>query len=436
MKQLVAKLTFMLLLLTATAAGAQDYEQQREELALKQAQARADIEQLDEQIARYQERLDLANQKLDSTWTRYENLERLIALQDERLNQLTTEQQHLNEEIAVIEEDLAAKQQEHDALVENYKETVRYIYKHGRTTELALLFSSRSWNQMLVRAHYLEKFETYREEQSNRIKETQTELENTRLELVSNQTRNEELLKEIRVEREELNESYQFQEQVVESIRNDIRQYEENKKQAEADIQEANRRITEYAEEDERLRLEEEERLRKLADAENIENPGEREREVARYSNPSSNLLNAEEMEAIEEGFSQLKGELPWPVASRTISTPFGRKRHPIYGTTTPSLGIEILTEPEEPVRAVHDGQVFAYSLFPGIGDVVLVKHGRFITAYGNLSEVLVGKNTILKAGDLIGYAGNENSTKGESVFFMVREDNTNLDPEQWLRSN
>ena len=134
------------------------------------------------------------------------------------------------------------------------------------------------------------------------------------------------------------------------------------------------------------------------------------------------------------ESFAQNKGELPWPVESSTISEHFGRKRHPVYGTVTPNLGIEIVTKPRAPVKAVHPGYVIAVQPFPGYGDVVLVKHGRFITAYGNLSQVSVRDGTILDQGEQVGLAGDQDSTKGESVFFLVREDNKNLDPENWLR--
>jgi len=68
-----------------------------------------------------------------------------------------------------------------------------------------------------------------------------------------------------------------------------------------------------------------------------------------------------------------------------------------------------------------------------GYGDVVLVSHGKFITAYGNLSQVMVTKRDILRKGDMIGLSGDENSPRGQSVFFMVRETNTNMDPENWL---
>ena len=75
------------------------------------------------------------------------------------------------------------------------------------------------------------------------------------------------------------------------------------------------------------------------------------------------------------------------------------------------------------------------YLLFnlPGYGNVVFVKHGSYYTVYGNLSEIYVNSSTILRAGSPVGRAGTVESEMGESIFFAVRKNNTNLNPEEWL---
>ncbi|NIT56568.1 MAG: peptidoglycan DD-metalloendopeptidase family protein [Aliifodinibius sp.] len=139
-------------------------------------------------------------------------------------------------------------------------------------------------------------------------------------------------------------------------------------------------------------------------------------------------------MEEIETRFASNKGKLPWPVDSRTIAEHFGNKVHPVYGTKTPNLGIEIVTDAQSSVEAVHEGYVIDVRPIPGYGDVIFVKHGRFITAYGNLSEVMVRKSEVLSKGDILGLSGDEDSPKGESLFFLIRENDKNLDPENWLQ--
>jgi septal ring factor EnvC (AmiA/AmiB activator) len=177
------------------------------------------------------------------------------------------------------------------------------------------------------------------------------------------------------------------------------------------------------------------ERQQKLANAQKIENDLERAREIAKYSKPveTSEYLSSERLAAVSRSFAESKGQLPWPVKSHTVSEHFGKQRHPVYGTVTPNLGIEIVTDPKSPIRVVHDGYVISILPFRAYGDVVVVKHGRFMTAYGNLSEIMVRKNQPLQQGDIIGLSGDQNSTMGESLFFLIRENNDNLDPEEWL---
>lgn len=431
---------------TAAVAQDQDYEEQRKELLRKQENTRAEINNLDEQINTFEQRLAKTNEKYVTLYEQFENLQRLIALQDQKISKLQAEQSQIEDEIAVINQSIAENQQKLRQLIEDYKGTLRYIYMHGQTSELALLFASSSVNKMLIRAYYLKKFNTFREAQVNAIRETEEDLKRNREQLKEGQKRNEQLLAEIRNEKEKLAEQKQQQESNVALLRQDKERLQEKLEEVQQQKESLNSTLTSLIREEEKIRQAQVERIRKLeesrdqklAEAGNIEDDAERAREVARYANApaeSEEFLDDEELKEIEVSFARNKGQLPWPVESSTILEHFGRQRHPVYGTLTPNLGIEILSDPKAPVKVVHPGYVIAVQPFPGYGDVVLVKHGRFITAYGNLSRVSVRDGSILQQGDIVGLAGDQDSANGESVFFLVRENNDNLDPEDWLQS-
>lgn len=425
--------------LLANTALAQDYEQMRKEVLQKQENTRSEISKLNEQIDTYEQRLAQATEKYSTLYEQFENLTRLIALRDEKISKLQTEQSQIEDEISLTNKTIEQNQQKLEQLIEDYKETLRYVYKHGQASQLALLFASSSINQMLIRAYYLEKFSSFREGQARDIRETEEELKQDREQLQKAKAENTDLLAEIRDEKEELAEKKEQQESNVTLLRRDKEQLQEKLNEVQQQKQTLNNTLSSLIAEEEKIReaqrQRELERQQKLAEAENIEDDAERAREVAKYANMADEgeFLNDEELSKIESSFAERKGQLPWPVESSTISEHFGNQRHPVYGTVTPNLGIEIVTEPQEPVKAVHPGYVIAIQPFPGYGDVVLVKHGRFITAYGNLSQVSVRDGSILQQGDLIGLSGDQNSTNGESVFFLVRENNQNLDPEDWL---
>lgn len=433
-----------LLMITGTALG-QDYDQMRVEIVQEQENTRAEIQQLNNQINTYEERLKLADKKYEALYNKYKDLKHLIALQDEKLSKLQTEQSQIEQEIEVTTKSLAQKREELEELIENYKETLGYLYKHGRTSQLALIFSSSSINQMLVRAFYLEEFNKYRQEQAQKIRDTEKELEQTKEQLVEAQSKNEDVLAEIREEKNELAEKKELQEENVALLRENRQEIQNKLKETQQQKEQLNNTLTNLIRKEEKIRearearIErlEQERKQKLAAAKKIENDAERANEVAKYSEPveTGSFMSSEELKEVEERFAQKKGKLSWPVESRTISEHFGRRRHPVYGTFTTNLGIEIVTESRASVQVVHDGYVFAVMPVPSFGDVVFVKHGRFYTAYGNLSEIMVRQNQILDEGDVVGLAGDENSTKGESLFFLIRENTQSLDPVNWLQS-
>lgn len=444
MKRLTLLLLLAVICLPAPAfAQMQDFKEMRKKLVQKQQDTRSEIQELNEQISQFQERLNLAEQKYDRLYKQYEDLQRIVALQEEKINKLQEEQSHIKEEIVVTEREIVQNRENLDKLIEHYKKTLRYIYKHGRTSQLALIFSSASINQMLVRSYYIKKFEEYREEQARTIEETQEELERNKERLEQARKKNAEVLAEIQSEKKEQEKKKRLQEKNVALLRKDRQQIRNKLDEVQKQKEKLNNTLTSLILEEERVRKAQEERIRelederkrKLAEARGIENETERAREVAKYSEPVSRegFLGEEELNKIETSFAGEKGSLPWPVESGTISEHFGRKRHPVYGTVTPNLGIEIVTNPREPVHTVHDGYVVDVLPITGYGDVILVSHGKFITAYGNLSQVMVSKRSVLQKGDIVGLSGDEDSARGQSVFFMVRESNTNLDPEKWL---
>lgn len=409
MKLYTPILIILAVLLLEIPASAQNYQERREQIKQEQQQLRSEIQNLENQIDEYQERLTLAEQKYDQLYSEYEELNRMIALQEDKLEKLNQEQAYIENEIAATENEIEENEEELEELIQNYKQTLSYLYKHGRTSRLALLLSAESINQMLIRSHYLGKFDEYREQQEKQINEQQEELEQNRKELQQAQERNEEVRLEIQEEYEDLEKQRAKQEENVALLRENKEDIEREIKRIEQERQELDTALEEAIAEEKSIR-----------DALNSGDEG---------------YLEDEEIADIENSFASEKGNLPWPVESTTISESFGERKHPVYGTVTPSLGIEIITEAGEEVRAVHSGKVISIQPFAGLGDVVMVQHGRFITAYGNLSEIEVSKNDILQQGQVIGKSGDENSVKGKSLFFLVRENNTNLDPETWLSS-
>ncbi|EJF05877.1 membrane-bound metallopeptidase [Thiovulum sp. ES] len=62
-----------------------------------------------------------------------------------------------------------------------------------------------------------------------------------------------------------------------------------------------------------------------------------------------------------------------------------------------------------------------------GYGNVVIIESGRLYLIYGNLMDVFVGTDEVVKTGSKIGTLG------GKPLYFEVREGTTPADPLKYL---
>jgi murein hydrolase activator len=402
-------LTLLILFTLDFALGQSSYEQRRAEIREQQQNTRSEIESLEEQIETYRNRLQLATERYDGMHSQYQELTRLIAVQDEQLRRMQQEQRQIVEELNLIESNINDLEVQLNQLIDQYQQTLSYLYKHGRTTEIALLLTSTSINQLLVRSHYLAKFDEYRSEQEREIREKQNEFEIARSDLDSTRSRNRRSLEEIEKQKQELAEREQQQRRNVELLQNDIDNWESQLTQKEEERRQLDQILSELIQEEEALA-----------------GGGLSAARVADISD--------EELLAFESSFSDSRGQLPWPVENGTIVERFGNRVHPVLRTTTQNLGVDIAAPSRSQVQVVNDGYVLRVQPVTGYGDMVMVRHGRYITAYGNLSEYFVARGDVLRKGDVIGLSGDENSIRGEVLFFVIRDGSSNVNPESWIQ--
>ena len=110
-------------------------------------------------------------------------------------------------------------------------------------------------------------------------------------------------------------------------------------------------------------------------------------------NNNSTNFALTPEGRLISTNFQANKGRLPWPVKEGVIIRRFGTQRHPVVRTTTiNSNGISIATSPNSVAYSVFDGEVLSVYGFSGGNPGVLIRHGKYISNYQNLSSIFVKK--------------------------------------------
>ncbi|MFT4092979.1 MAG: peptidoglycan DD-metalloendopeptidase family protein [Niabella sp.] len=137
---------------------------------------------------------------------------------------------------------------------------------------------------------------------------------------------------------------------------------------------------------------------------------------------------------ALNSDFSQNRGRLPAPVEG-VITLGFGRYKIEGVGPDIvgDNPGVTYTAQVGAPVRAVFNGEVASVSKVGGTSFVVL-RHGKYFTAYSNLASVSVSKGATVSRGQTIGTVGSDDETGSGKLDFILMIEEKNVDPRAWLR--
>lgn len=165
----------------------------------------------------------------------------------------------------------------------------------------------------------------------------------------------------------------------------------------------------------------------------------------ARKRNPRGSSAPAEKSQpavaSTESGFGGMKGALPKPVSgSFRIVSAFGV--HPISpelpDIMDENLGIDAHVANGAAACAVYDGEVikvYDRTNTPGFRNIVVVKHGDYITVYANLESLSVHTGQTVKQGQKLGAVGADFDEPSKGlIHFEVWKNQTHLDPAAWIK--
>ena len=114
---------------------------------------------------------------------------------------------------------------------------------------------------------------------------------------------------------------------------------------------------------------------------------------------------------------------------SGSIVVGYGQEKTP--GIT--SKGIEIRGSLGQSVKASDSGVVLYSGSLKGLGAVIMIDHGNFITVYGNLSSVKIANGAKVTKGQVIGTLGRDSVTKEPNLYFEVRKGVNYVNPANYL---
>jgi len=122
-------------------------------------------------------------------------------------------------------------------------------------------------------------------------------------------------------------------------------------------------------------------------------------------------------------------GTMLWP-AEGEITSPFGWRTHPIFGTQRLHTGIDIGADYGDTVRAADGGVVIHSDWMGGYGNAVIIDHGNGIsTLYAHNSQLLVSEGQAVGKGQAVSRVGSTGYSTGPHLHFEVRQNGSPVNP-------
>ena len=119
-----------------------------------------------------------------------------------------------------------------------------------------------------------------------------------------------------------------------------------------------------------------------------------------------------------------------WPIDRtklRSVSSLFGMRKHPRYGTWRKHEGVDLAAPKGTPVYATGNAVVREARWRNGYGNLIELNHGfGYKTRYGHLHKMYVKEGDSVTRGQVIGEVGNTGVSEGSHLHYEVRfRDNT-----------
>ena len=137
------------------------------------------------------------------------------------------------------------------------------------------------------------------------------------------------------------------------------------------------------------------------------------------------------------EEILQTRSLSPTLPVSGPVTSRFGWRTHPIYGTSNFHTGIDIAAAEGTPIYSSDAGTVELANHGGAIGLQVAIVHATHKTIYGHMSRFAVSPGQSVQRGDPIGYVGSTGDSTGPHLHFTVYERQHDrwerIDPAEYL---
>lgn len=364
----------------------------------------AEDEDLTNQLEQIQQQVNDQNTKKIDAETVIGSVSEQLRQIEEQLRQASSELGVIQQQRVAVENDITINErqlQEAQKRLEGreavFYKRVRDIYINGRLSYLDVVIGSKDFNDFANRLEVLRRIINSDINLINEIKKERADIEARKQQLEANRIKLVEIEKAVIAKQSEIEQKKAERNEVLQRAQND----RATAMQAIEELNASSAQVTALL----------------------------KERQAARAA--AAAAAAAEQAQSYT--WVQGSGQLGWP-ASGEITSPFGYRTHPIWGTTIYHAGIDIGVDEGVPVHAADGGTVVWSGWMGGYGYAVVIDHGNGLsTLYGHNSELVVSEGEAVGKGQVIAYAGSTGNSTGPHVHFEVRVNGDPVDPMGYL---
>lgn len=348
---------------------------------------------LEDQLADLQRQAEEQQAKTNEASAKVENVsERLRQIQEE-LRVATAEYKEVKGQLDSVEDKISdntelLEKTEADLKVKNKKlqQRVRDIYINGQISYVDVLFGAKDFADLMTRMDVLKRIIKHDYDLIMKVKEEKATVENTRAQLEKDKAEAEVLVTDAQAKKAKVEDKESEQQVLLDQA---------------------------------------------IYDRDTSERMYE---EIMAASQEVANMIRRSQMSSAGySGAPAGAGGMIWPI-SGPITSEFGWRTHPIFGTARFHSGLDIGGDYGMPIYAAAGGTVIYAGWISGYGNAVIIDHGGGVTTlYGHNDSLNVSEGENVAQGQVIAMCGSTGNSTGPHCHFEVRENGEPVSPYGYL---
>ena len=348
---------------------------------------------LEDQLADLQRQAEEQQAKTNEASAKVESVsERLRQIQEE-LRVATAEYKEVKGQLDSVEDKISdntelLQKTEADLKVKKKKlqQRVRDIYINGQISYVDVLFGAKDFADLMTRMDVLKRIIKHDYDLIMKVKEEKATVENTRAQLEKDKAEAEVLVADAQAKKAKVEDKESEQQVLLDQA---------------------------------------------IYDRDTSERMYE---EIMAASQEVANMIRRSHMSSAGySGAPAGAGGMIWPI-SGPITSEFGWRTHPIFGTARFHSGLDIGGDYGMPIYAAASGTVIYAGWISGYGNAVIIDHGGGVTTlYGHNDSLNVSEGENVAQGQVIAMCGSTGNSTGPHCHFEVRENGEPVSPYGYL---